>query len=106
MAHGDEGRMSGVPGATALKLAQQVGKSVVCGHTHRLGLQHHTTGLNGKTSTLYGLEVGHMMDMKQASYLTSGVANWQQGVGMLVENKQGRFVPYTVPIINGEIQLP
>ena len=46
------------------------------------------------------------MDMKQASYLTSGVANWQQGVGMLVENKQGRFVPYTVPIINGEIQLP
>jgi len=106
MAHGDEGRMSNVPGATALKLAQQVGKSVVCGHTHRLGLQHHTTGLNGKTSTLYGLEVGHMMDMKQASYLTSGVANWQQGVGMLVENKQGRFVPYTVPIINGEIQLP
>jgi hypothetical protein len=106
MAHGDEGRMSSIPGSTALKLAQQLGKSVVCGHTHRLGIQHNTTGLNGKTNTLYGMEVGHLMDIKQASYLTSGVANWQPGIGLLVENKQGKFIPYTVPITNGEICLP
>ena len=106
MAHGDEGRMSGIPGQTALKLAMQVGKSVVCGHTHRLGLGHHTVGLNGKTSSIYGLEVGHMMDMKKASYLMTGTANWHQGLGMLVPNKAGKYVPYTIPIMNGQVQLP
>ena len=29
-----------------------------------------------------------MMDIKQASYLTSGTANWQQGIGILVEDKR------------------
>lgn len=105
MAHGDESSLSRIPGSTALGLAKKLGKSVVCGHTHRIGLQHDTTGLNGKTKTIYGLEVGHLMDMKQASYLTAGVANWQQGFGLLVE-KNGKFIPYAVPIVNGEIQLP
>lgn len=105
MAHGDEGSLSRTPGTTALGLAKKLGKSVVCGHTHRLGLQHETTGLNGKTHTLFGLEVGHLMDIKQASYLTSGVANWQQGVGMLIQtNKQ--VIPYTIPIVNGVVRLP
>ena len=105
MAHGDEGSLSRTPGTTALGLAKKLGKSVVCGHTHRLGLQHETTGLNGKTHTLFGLEVGHMMDIKQASYLTSGVANWQQGVGMLIQtNKQ--VIPYAIPIVNGVVRLP
>jgi len=106
MAHGDEGRLSKVPGSTALSLAHTIGKSVVCGHTHRLGIQHETTGLYGNNKTIFGLEVGHMMDIKQASYLTSGVANWQQGFGLLVQNKQNKYVPYTVPMINGDIQLP
>lgn len=105
MAHGDEGSLSRTPGTTALGLAKKLGKSVVCGHTHRLGLQHETTGLNGRTHTLFGMEVGHLMDIKQASYLTSGIANWQQGVGMLIQtNKQ--VVPYTIPIINGQVRLP
>jgi hypothetical protein len=51
------------------------------------------------------MEVGHLMDMKQASYLTSGVANWQQGIGILVE-KNRKVIPYTVPIIDGDIKLP
>jgi hypothetical protein len=70
MAHGDEGALNRAPGATALNLAKSLGKSVVCGHTHRTGLQHETRGFYGKTHTLFGLEVGHMMDMKQAHYLT------------------------------------
>lgn len=105
MAHGDEASLSRTPGTTALGLAKKIGKSVVCGHTHRLALQHDTTGLNGKTKTLFGLEVGHLMDIKQASYLTSGIANWQQGIGLLVE-KNNKYTPYAVPIINGEIVLP
>ena len=105
MAHGDEGRSVQVPGSTAMSLAKKLGKSVVCGHTHKLGLQHETTGLNGNTNTLFGLEVGHLMDIKQASYLNTGIANWQQGFGILVE-KNRKVTPYTVPIVNGEIVLP
>jgi len=105
MAHGDEGRAIQVPGSTAMSLAKKLGKSVVCGHTHKLGLQHETTGLYGKTQTLFGMEVGHLMDIRQASYLTSGIANWQQGIGMLVEHNR-KVTPYTIPIINGDIRLP
>ena len=105
MAHGDEGRAVQVPGSTALSLAKKLGKSVVCGHTHKLGLQHETTGLYGRNKTLFGLEVGHLMDMKQASYLTSGIANWQQGIGILVEHNR-KVTPYAVPIIDGDIRLP
>ena len=105
MAHGDEGRSVQVPGSTAMSLAKKLGKSVVCGHTHKLGLQHETTGLYGKNRTVYGLEVGHLMDMKQASYLTSGIANWQQGIGILVE-KNRKVTPYTVPLVDGDILLP
>jgi UDP-2,3-diacylglucosamine pyrophosphatase LpxH len=105
MAHGDEGALNRAPGATALNLAKRLGKSVVCGHTHRIGLQHETTGFYGKTNTLYGLEVGHMMDIKQASYLTSGSANWQQGIGILVETNR-KVTPFAVPIVNGEVIIP
>ena len=77
----------------------------MCGHTHRVGLQHETTGFYGKTSTLYGLEVGHMMDIKQASYLTSGAANWQHGIGILVEHNR-KVTPFAVPIVNGEVIIP
>ena len=105
MAHGDEGALNRAPGATALNLAKRLGKSVVCGHTHRVGLQHETTGFYGKTHTLYGLEVGHMMDIKQASYLTSGSANWQTGIGILVQNGT-KVTPFAVPIVNGEVIIP
>ena len=105
MAHGDEGRSVQVPGSTAMSLAKKLGKSVVCGHTHKLGLQHETTGLYGKNRTVYGLEVGHLMDMRQASYLTSGIANWQQGIGILVE-KDRKVTPYAVPLVDGDILLP
>ena len=104
MAHGDEGALNRAPGATALNLAKSLGKSVVCGHTHRTGLQHETRGFYGKTETLFGLEVGHMMDMSQASYLTSGNANWQQGIGILIQER-GVVTPLAVPIINGVINF-
>lgn len=105
MAHGDEGRSIQTPGSTAMNLARKLGKSVVCGHTHKLGVQHETTGLYGKNKTIYGLEVGNLMDIKQASYLSSGVANWQQGIGILVQ-KGRNVIPYAVPVVNGNILLP
>jgi hypothetical protein len=82
-AHGHEGSLNRVAGSTALGLARRIGKSVVCGHTHRVGMQHESTGWAGKVTTITGLEVGHAMAMGKASYLKTGGANWQQGFGIL-----------------------
>jgi hypothetical protein len=95
--HGDEAGVSQVASSTAAGLTKKVGMSVACGHTHRLGLQPFTTSVNGKvTRTLWGFEVGNLMDLKSAKY-TKGIANWQQGFGILyVDGKHVQPVP--VPI--------
>jgi predicted phosphodiesterase len=95
--HGDHGRISQVAGQTALKQALQHGKSVVCGHTHRLGLTHATEASGGVIGRiLSGLEVGNSMQFSKASY-THGSANWQQGFGMLyVDGKN--VTPVAVPV--------
>ena len=85
-AHGDEGKSAQYAGGTAMALARQMGKSVVCGHTHRAGLTAFTSGYAGKASTLYGMEVGHMMDMRKADYLKFGAGDWQAGYGVLHVN--------------------
>jgi hypothetical protein len=46
-----------------------------------------------------------MMDMSQASYLSSGSANWQQGIGILVQ-KNNKVTPFAIPIVNGEVIIP
>jgi len=96
--HGDEAGLSQIAGTTAQGLAKKVGMSVVCGHTHRLGLQPYTQGVNGNiTNTLWGFEVGNLMDMKKALYAKTH--NWQQGIGILyVEGKT--VIPAPVPIHN------
>ena len=96
--HGDESGLSQVAGQTAGKLAQKVGMSVVCGHTHRLGLQHTSASVHGKlTRTLWGFEVGNLMDMAKATYAKTH--NWQPGFGLL--QVDGRTVtPVPVPIQN------
>ncbi|MEN4446422.1 hypothetical protein [Mycobacterium sp. SM3041] len=56
-----------VPGNTALRSARWHGKSVVMGHTHRLGIVSETHGYGGTiTRTLTGIEVGHLVDLKTA----------------------------------------
>jgi hypothetical protein len=88
--HGDEGGLSSIAGQTAFKLASGAGKNVCCGHTHRAGIRPFTEAVAGKvTRTYWGMEVGHFMDLKKASYLKSGGANWQQAFGLLyVEGQQ------------------
>lgn len=83
VAHGHEANLNRVPGSTAMGLARKIGKSVVTGHTHRVGLQHETTGYNAKVRTIFGMEVGHAMAIKDAAYLKYGGANWLQGFGIL-----------------------
>lgn len=96
--HGDEGNISQNGGQTALNLAKKTGMSVVCGHTHRMGLMHHSEGYwQRQTRTIWGMEVGNLMDAKQASYLKGGINNWQQGIGILwVDGKQVK--PEIIPI--------
>jgi len=80
--HGDEAGVSQIAGQTGQGLSKKVGLSVLCGHTHRLGLQPYTQSVNGRaTRTLYGFEVGNLMDMKKATYAKTH--NWQQGFGLL-----------------------
>jgi hypothetical protein len=83
LAHGDEGGLSSEPGKTALGLAKRAGMSITCGHTHRAGVQPYTEAHSGKhVRTIYGMEVGCLMELKQASYLKSGGANWQLAFGI------------------------
>ncbi len=96
--HGDEGTMSQKGGQTALGLAIRHGKSVVCGHTHRAGLSAITASSGGKIGhTLWGLEVGNLMDFKSARYLKGGSGNWQQGFGLMYV-KDSKVTPVFVPI--------
>jgi predicted phosphodiesterase len=85
LAHGDEGNMNPNAGMTALNLAKKAGKSVVCGHTHRLGMSAYSEGLYGAYRPLYGVETGNLMNRAKASY-TKGLANWQMGIVILESN--------------------
>lgn len=99
--HGDEGNLIQAAGGTALGIAKKWGVSVVCGHTHKLGLQHHHVSYGGKVHRrIWGFEVGNLMAQDKASYLKGGAANWQQGIGVLVV--EGKDVtPVPVPFVGG-----
>jgi len=82
--HGDEGNVQPTAGATALGLAKRSGMSVVCGHTHRMGLTHHTQTYYGAIPrVVWGMETGCLMDFKHAKYIKGGLFTWQQGFGIL-----------------------
>lgn len=101
--HGDESGYSRASGGTALGLARKIGKSVVCGHTHKLGLQHEHPTVGGRIQRdIWGFEVGNLMDMNGASYLKAGIANWNQGIGALVVDGNTVF-PVPIPIKNRKL---
>jgi len=63
-----------------------------------MGLMHHTEAMNGKpTRTLWGMEVGNLMDMRKATYLKGGYGNWQQGFGLLYVDGN-KVTPQLVPM--------
>lgn len=99
--HGHLGiSLSQSPGRTALGAAKRVGKSVVMGHTHRLAKMPDTIGRDGEFNTLWGMEVGHVMDMRPGSvprYLKGGFANWQSGFGIAYVDGNNVY-PQTVEI--------
>ena len=103
LAHGDEGGGSSpAPGGVAMRLARKWGKSVICGHTHKLGMQHDHSTVNGKVNrSLFGVEVGNVMALKDAHYLSAGSANWQQGFGVLYVDGT-TVTPSLIPVTKGK----
>ena len=104
--HGHKGgiRLTQDAGKTALNAAVRFGKSVVMGHTHRLAAVPKTNGYDGNQNTLWGVEVGNLMDMKQAGYLKGATANWQQGFAILHVNGD-HVTPITVPVNDGRFTV-
>lgn len=98
--HGDEGSQSQTAGQTALGLAKKTNMNVVCGHTHRQGWIPFTQAFTGgEPRTLYGFEVGNLMDYSKAKYIKGGMTNWQHGFGILyVDGKT--VTPMPIPIQN------
>jgi len=96
--HGDEAGVSQNSGTTAANLVKKVGMNVICGHTHRAGLVPHTTSVQGQvTRVLYGIEVGHSMDIKKATYAKTH--NWQQAWLALYPDGKGNFTPNLMPVV-------
>jgi hypothetical protein len=97
--HGDTAPLSNKPGQSALNSALRAGKSVVQGHTHRLGLSAHSEAYKGNYGRiLWGVEVGNLVDLSSSGMAyTRGYAQWQPGfcVGYL---EKGRFSPVLVPM--------
>jgi predicted phosphodiesterase len=105
--HGHKGgiSMSRFAGHTALGAATKFQKSVVMGHTHRMGLTSHSFGFGGVVrKTVHGFEVGHLMDMKQAQYLKGAAGNWQKGFGLLTVDG-GHVKPELVLIDKGRFTV-
>ncbi len=66
-------------GYTAHAHLDRLPGNVVHGHTHRAALVYRTLGDRQR----WAMEVGCLMDRKQASYLPCGAADWQLGFGAL-----------------------
>lgn len=82
-AHGHEQRGGGqVAGRTAFALAERWDRSVVCGHTHRAGTVSKTIGMPKARRRITGMEVGHGMLEKYATYTRA--PNWQKAFGLFV----------------------
>jgi predicted phosphodiesterase len=81
--HGDHTPLKMHGGLSALEAARRYGKSVISGHTHRMGRSSYTEAINGRRGRiLHGVEVGNLMDMSKAKYV-KGYANWQSGFAIM-----------------------
>lgn len=89
--------LSRIAGRTAANAASRLRSSVVMGHTHRLGLVPESGGYRGRLTTYWGLEVGHISDIRRANYLKSGAANWQMGFAV-IDVDGSRVTPHPIRI--------
>lgn len=92
-------------GASAIAAARKVGKSIIQGHTHRMGHISETFGVVTNTGshaqTIHGVEIGNMMNVREAGYIASktGSANWQSGFAVMTVD--GSMVKVDLVPMNG-----
>lgn len=83
-------------GQSAFKARARLGYSVVQGDSHRLGLGWDTT-----ETRRFWLEAGCLIDVSKVDYLKRpGLANWQQGYGLL-QIANDKVFPSVHEIYNG-----
>ena len=81
--HGDHTPIKSQGGLSALEAARRTGSNIISGHTHRAGRTSFSEAIGGRQGrVLHGVEVGNLMDFKQAAY-TKGTANWQQAFAIM-----------------------
>jgi hypothetical protein len=84
--HGDHTPIKPHGGLSALEAARRTGTNIISGHTHRAGRTSFSEAIGGRQGrVLHGVEVGNLMDFKQAAY-TKGTANWQQAFAIMYVN--------------------
>lgn len=81
-------------GASAMKELKRHGRSIVQGHSHRLGIIH-----TASDRRRFAMECGHLFDQRKAHYLPFGLADWQMGFGLLTVDGQ-EVTPEIIPIAN------
>jgi predicted phosphodiesterase len=93
--HGDKLGQHG--GLSAMKMVERFDRSVVQGHSHRMGLVTKTVGYGDNVRNLVGLEAGHLSDINQAEYIKYASANWQMGFALL-EILGDTVLPEIIPV--------
>lgn len=90
--HGE--KLGPTAGASAMKELRRHGKSIVQGHSHRLGIVYHTTD-----KRRFAAEFGWLGDIDKAEYLSfKGIADWSLGFGVLTV-VDGQTYPELVPVL-------
>jgi hypothetical protein len=102
--HGHERAYSSVAGKYGIDRVKDYGKCVVYGHTHTPLLVTTAVGIGDSHVSRWAMNVGHGMDMKEASYLKDGYATWQQAFG-LVHHDGGENFPELILSHNGKFVL-
>ncbi|MCZ0973140.1 metallophosphoesterase [Streptomyces albulus] len=101
--HGDAKgiSLSRYAGGTAINATRKFNKSIIMGHTHRLGMVQEASG-QFATRKLIGVEVGHLMNIREAKYLgDAGLGNWQSGFGIVHVTDNGTVHPQLARIERG-----
>lgn len=103
--HGHERAYSSIPGKYGLARVLDYGKHVVYGHTHTPLLATVAQGTDQDRHSLWTMNVGHGMDMSQASYLKDGYATWCQAFGTVTLTDSGEVIPHLYMAIDGKLEV-
>lgn len=101
--HGHERAYSSISGKYELERIRQHGVSVVTGHTHTPVLVTTAQAVGFNQRHMWGMNVGHAMDVSKVGYVGDGYLNWCQAFG-IIETDNGVSYPTLVTAPNGRFR--